>query len=91
MHKRAVKKQIIVIVIAVALLIVGTALFSQNVSQARHPNLWAAQSFIVQAIDKLTAAQKANDFDMNGHAAKAKQLLQQAFDEIKLAAEAANK
>ena len=41
----------------------------------RHPNLAAAQSLISQAIDKVTAAQQANEFDMNGHAARAKDLL----------------
>ena len=40
--------------------------------------------------DKLTAAQKANEFDVQGHAAKAKDLLVQVNDELKLAAEAAN-
>ena len=33
----------------------------------------------------------ANEFDMNGHAAKAKALLDEAYSEIKLAAEAANR
>ena len=37
------------------------------------------------------AAQKANEFDMDGHAAKAKDAIKLAVDEIKLAAEAANK
>jgi hypothetical protein len=41
--------------------------------------------------EKITAAQEANEFDMNGHAAKAKELLDQASRELKLAAEAANK
>jgi len=36
------------------------------------------------------AAQVANEFDMNGHAAEAKELLEQASKELKEAAEAAN-
>jgi len=63
----------------------------KNVSAAKHPNLAAAQKLAAQAFDKLEAAQKANEYDMEGHAQKAKDLLKQANDEIKLAAEAANK
>ncbi len=66
------------------------AVYAQNVSRQRHPNLWAAQTFIEKAIQKVTAAQVANEYDMDGHAAKAKILLDQAYAEIKLAALAAN-
>ena len=61
------------------------------VSPGRHPNLAQAQRLIEDAIAKVSAAQSANEFDMGGHAAKAKDLLDQAYAEIKLAAEAANK
>ncbi len=63
----------------------------KNVSTAKHPNLAAAQKLVSQAFEKLEAAQKANEYDMDGHAQKAKDLLKTANDEIKLAAEAANK
>ncbi len=63
---------------------------SQNVSAKKHPNIAAAQKLASQAFDKITAAQKANEYDMDGHAAKAKDLLEQANAELKLAAEAAN-
>ena len=56
-----------------------------------HPNLLAAQKLAAQAFDKLTAAQVANEYDLGGHAAKAKTLLKQVNDEIKLAADAADK
>jgi hypothetical protein len=56
---------------------------------AGHPNLKAAHVSVKQAIDKISAAQKANEFDMQGHAAKAKDLLEQAEHEIAQAAEAA--
>ena len=62
----------------------------RRVSSARHPNLAEAQTFIEKAKGKISAAQEANDFDMDGHAAKAKELLDQAYTEIKLAALAAN-
>ncbi len=56
-----------------------------------HPNLTAADKALATAWEKITAAQKANEFDMEGHAAKAKDAIKTAVDEIKLAAEAANK
>jgi len=77
-----------------ALLIGGIATAQrpkQNISGARHPNLAAAQRFCEQAWQKTVAAQEANEFDMGGHAQKAKELLDQANKELKLAAEAANR
>ena len=62
---------------------------AENVGH-RHPNLMEAQRLIGQAFDRLVAAQQANEWDMDGHAQKAKELLDQASREIKLAAEAAN-
>lgn len=65
---------------------------SRKETSARpHPNLAAAQRFCDQAFEKISGAQAANEFDMNGHAAKAKELLEQASKELKEAAEAANK
>ena len=81
----------LVVFIVVALLSAGVALHARNVSRARHPNLAAAQVLIEKAIAKVSAAQQANEFDMNGHAAKAKALLDEAYAEIKLAAGAANR
>ncbi len=63
----------------------------QNVSAGRHPNLAAAQRLSSQAYDKITAAQEANEWDMEGHAKKAKGLLEEANNELKAAAEAANR
>ncbi|MGA3343906.1 MAG: hypothetical protein ABSC76_03460 [Terracidiphilus sp.] len=71
-------------------LAVGGVTLAQNVSPARHPNLAAAQELIDRAFEKVTAAQEANEFDMGGHAAKAKELLMQAREEIKKAARDAN-
>lgn len=63
----------------------------RNVSPARHPNLAAAQRLSHEAFEKIEAAQRANEWDMNGHAQKAKELLDQVNVELKLAAEAANR
>jgi hypothetical protein len=63
---------------------------ARNVNPERHPNLAAAQRLTAQAYDKIIAAQQANEWDMDGHAAKAKDLLDQANRELKEAAEAAN-
>jgi hypothetical protein len=64
---------------------------ARNVSGARHPNLAAAQRLSQQAFEKVSAAQEANEFDMQGHAKKAKELLQEVNNELKMAAEAANR
>jgi hypothetical protein len=76
------------------LLFLGGMAFAQrpatNVRWDRHPNLRAAQDLCVQASRKISAAQNANEFDMGGHAARAKDLLVQAADEISNAAAAAN-
>ena len=61
-----------------------------NVSAVKHPNLAAAQRYVAAAFAKITAAQKANEYDLGGHAAKAKELLDQANAELKLAAETSN-
>jgi hypothetical protein len=63
----------------------------QDVSGKKHPNLAAAQHLSEEAYNKITAAQQANEWDMDGHAAKAKDLLDQVNKELKQAAEAANK
>ena len=64
---------------------------AQNVNAGRHPNIAAAQRLTAQAYQKITAAQQANEFDMQGHAAHAKELLEQANNELRAAATAANK
>jgi len=77
-------------------IVAGGAMIAQgpparNVNPGRHPNLAAAQRLTDQAYNKITAAQEANEWDMDGHAAKAKELLDQANRELKQAAEAANR
>ncbi len=72
-------------------LIAGGVSVAQNVSPHRHPNLAAAQRLIDQAMGRIDAAQQANEFDMGGHAARAKDLLARANEEIKQAAMEANR
>ena len=59
--------------------------------EAGHPNLIAAREEIHHAMDHIKAAQGANHDDMGGHAANALNLLAQAEEEIKKAAESANR
>lgn len=63
----------------------------RNVSKGRHPNIAAAQRLSQQAYERILDAQKANEWDMGGHAQKAKELLDEVNRELKLAAEAANR
>ena len=56
----------------------------------RHGNMRAAQQLIQQAWQKVDEAQKDNNYNLGGHAGKAKELLAQASEEIKLSAEDAN-
>lgn len=87
------KKALLSIALGTALLAAGSAYAqkpTRNVSAKRHPNIAAAQRLSQQAFEKVGAAQRANEWDMQGHAQKAKELLEQANSELKLAAEAAN-
>jgi flagellar motility protein MotE (MotC chaperone) len=61
-----------------------------DIDKKIHPNLAAAQQHIVEANREITTAQKDNKYDMKGHAEKARQLLVEANQELKAAAEAAN-
>jgi hypothetical protein len=63
----------------------------QNINPNHRPNLAAAQRATEHAYEKIVAAQQANEFDLGGHAAKAKELLEEADQQLKLAAESANK
>ena len=62
----------------------------ENISPYRHGNLAAAQELVRGAYDKMSDAQFANHDELGGHAARAKELLREANEEIKLAAIAAN-
>jgi len=80
--------------IALALFLGGVAIAQrpkEDVSSSRHPNLAAAQRLSRQAWQRTLDAQKANEWDLAGHAQKAKDLLDQVNNELKLAAEASNR
>lgn len=72
-------------------MLAATGLVAQQINASRHPHLAAAQAAGEKAYNELSAAQAGNDFDMGGHAAKAKDLLQQANKELVLAVQDANK
>ena len=87
--------RILTAVLGTSLLIGGVAVAQKkepvkNVSARKHPNLAAAQTAARNAFDRITAAQQANEWDLGGHAKKAKELLEQVNEELKLAAQAAN-
>ena len=86
---RTVRTLAIALVIAAPL---GLA-FAQKKEAGKysHPNLAAADRLCAQALTKLEAAQVANEYDLDGHAKKAKELIKQAQDEIKLATKTASK
>jgi hypothetical protein len=63
----------------------------RNVNPGRHPNIAAAQRLSQQAYERIIQAQKANEWDMGGHAQKAKELLEQVNNELRAAATAANR
>jgi hypothetical protein len=56
----------------------------------KHLNMQAASAFLSKACVKITAAQKANEFDMDGHAAKAKAAVISAMGEMLAARDFAN-
>ena len=90
----SIKTRVIAALAGLLLLIGGAALAQrprENVSPGRHPNIAAAQQLSRQAFDRIVAAQEANEWDMEGHAQRAKNLLDEVNRELKLAAEAANR
>jgi hypothetical protein len=61
-----------------------------TVDPSQHGNLAAAQNNIVEAWGNISEAQRANDSHLGGHAARAKELLAQANQEIQLCADQAD-
>ena len=88
-------RKIVFSLIVSMLMLAGSAAFAEepmrNVNPKRHPNIAAAQRLSQKAYEKIVAAQQANEWDMNGHAQKAKELLDQVNHELKEAAEAGNR
>jgi hypothetical protein len=94
-EKKMTRKNLLVQVVLVLTLLSTGVMFAQkkpvkNVSGKRHPNLAAAQRLSAAAYQKVIAAQNANEWDLGGHAQKAKELLDQVNQELKQAAQASN-
>jgi len=89
-----IKPRIYAVAVSLILCLGGVAVAQrpkQNVSPGWHPNLAAAQRLSEQAWQRILDAQKANEWDLAGHAQRAKDLLDQVNNELKLAAEASNR
>jgi hypothetical protein len=93
-QEEIVRKNLVKLFAGFALLCGGIVLAQapvQNINPHHHPNLAAAQRLSEQAYQKILAAQQANEWDMEGHAQKAKELLDQVNEQLRLAANWANK
>jgi hypothetical protein len=87
------KKNLLITIFMAALFCSGVGLAQapvQDIDKKLHPNLALAQNHLVQATNYISVAQRDDKYDMQGHAEKARQLIMQANQEIKLAAESAN-
>lgn len=87
------KRNLVTLLLCLTSALVGVVLAQGpvvNIDRNRHGNLAAAQSYIVQAYERLDRAQQANEDQLGGHAQRAKDLLTQADHEIRLAANVAN-
>ncbi|HAI48389.1 MAG TPA: hypothetical protein DCM50_17115 [Stenotrophomonas sp.] len=83
---------LIVLGLGSALLLAGATQAQQPVVNIgeRHGNLRNAQEHIVQAYQLIGVAQQDNNARLGGHAERARQLLVQADQELRQAANAAN-
>lgn len=90
MSKSLVRTLVVLAAITVPLTVAFAREPARDVGR-RHPNLAAAQDLCAKAFDKVEAAQRANEFDLGGHAKKAKEALAVASEEMKLAAQTANR
>ena len=89
------KKSIFAGICALLLVVAGVVFAAQpppvrNVNPHRHPHIAAAQQAARRAFNQITEAQRANEWDMEGHAQRAKELLDQVNNELGRAAGEAN-
>lgn len=81
---------------AASLALVCSVAFAQfgpprvNINPEHHGNMAAAQQSIVDAYGHINDAQQANEGQLGGHAQRAKDLLSQANEELRLAADVSN-
>ena len=78
------KRTVTTVLLGVCIFVAGAAY-----GQRRHPHLTAAQRAITTAWTQITAAQEAHEYDLGGHAQKAKEALDVAQKETRLSIEAA--
>jgi hypothetical protein len=77
-----------------AVLLCGATLAQEpvvDINPSVHPHLAAAQRAVVEANRAIAEAQRENHWDMHGHAEKARELLVEVNNELKVAAETANR
>jgi hypothetical protein len=86
----SIKSSIVCIGIALISTFASAQQPTVTVDPQQHGNLAAAQQSIVQAWGMISAAQRDNDAHLGGHAQRAKDLLNEANQEIQLAADQAN-
>jgi hypothetical protein len=88
------KKVFVVPATLAAVLLCGATLAQEpviDINPSVHPHLAAAQRDVVEANRAIAESQKENKWDMHGHAEKARQLLVEVNNELKAAAETANR
>jgi phage gp46-like protein len=90
MEGRMMRKNFLLRALLVLALLCAAMLFAQtppvqNIDPQRNPNLAEAQKLCNEAFEWIVKAQQANNYDMQGHAEKAKQLLVQATQELAIA------
>ncbi len=86
-------KKLVMVLLGAALFCGGMAVGQrpiENISPRNHPDLAAAQRLSAQAFDRIVAAQQAHGYQLGGHAQKARELLLQVNQELRLAADWAN-
>ncbi len=88
--KKSILAGVCALLMAAAGVVYSAAQPARNVSPRKHPHLAAAQKAAHNAYEKIIEAQQANEWDLGGHAQKAKELLDQVNNELKLAAEVSN-
>jgi hypothetical protein len=90
MRRNSLVRALLVLALLCAGMLFAQSVPVQNINAQRNPNLAEAQKLCSQAFDAVVRAQKANSYDMQGHAEKAKQLLIQASQELGMAAKIAD-
>jgi hypothetical protein len=87
-------KNVILSLVVGALIMTGSTAFAEepavNVNPKLHPRLAEAQRLCRKAYNEIEEAQRAKEWDSEGHAQNAKELLDKVNNELKLAAKTVN-